>query len=76
MQQFLSEYSRNVGNHMLECYLQRDSKFRSNAIRKGTSCHQLLFSDTVASEARGPVTLSVLSADSASSSPFVSGSAV
>lgn len=61
MQQLLSELLWNVGNHMLEIYLHKDSKFRSNAARKGMSCHQLLFSDVVISEVRGLVTLSALS---------------
>lgn len=46
---------------MLEVYLHRDSKFRSDAVRKGMSCHQLLFPDVVISEARGLVMLSALS---------------
>lgn len=70
MQQLLLEPWWYVGNHMLESYFPRDSKFWSNAVRKGMSCHWPLFSDTVAGEGRGLLMLPALS-PLASSRPLV-----
>lgn len=58
-------------SHAGELLAQRQ-RIQEQAVRKGTSCHQLLYSDTVTSKVSGRSHHPSCLAGSASSSPFVS----